>query len=60
MAIFYRGEKNPTDAIVEADVFQIVRMGGTAPEIIQSIKDHFKGNATEAQIQKAFKNLMEK
>ena len=58
MGLFYDGEGTPSDEVVKADVFQLVRYGGKKEEIIRSIRDHFKGNASNEQIQKAFKSLL--
>jgi hypothetical protein len=57
MAIFYQGEENPSDVVVAADVFQIIRNGGTSKQILDNIKTHFQGNVSDERIQKAITEL---
>lgn len=63
MALFYQGEENPSPEVVEADVFQIVRMqnrGVSAATVIQEIKDHFQGKVSDRDIQAALQKLMKR
>lgn len=63
MALFYQGEENPSPEVVEADVFQIVRMqnrGVSAAAVIQEIKDHFQGKVSDKDIQAALQKLMKR
>lgn len=58
MALFYQGEKNPTEDVIRADVFQIVRYGTDSQKVIQELREHFKGNVTDEQLAKAITSLM--
>jgi len=58
MALFFNGEDDPSPEVIEADVFQFIRTGKSAPQIVSDIRKHFQGKVTDKQIGVALEKLL--
>lgn len=54
MALFYDGGDSPSDEVVEADVFQLARMGYG----VDKMRRHFNGNVSDDRLKEAIAKLI--